>query len=166
MYNLLVKSNVVYSESEEDIDEDEDVDVSMNKNEINDDIEMEKEKSSETTKNNDEIVNEVEDTNDAFVLSEGEGDSENDHIPEGYVFPSYYAFIIWGPFAPIDERLSLFLTDDRHNSRGDGSRAQTRKSVNNKNYTKQHTMHQQFTAFLQITYQHRNVTCTGTSDER
>ena len=63
------------------------------------------------------------------MLSEGEGASENHGIPGGYEFPSYFSFLTWGPFAPIDEILSLFLTDDRYNSKGDGSRSQARKSV-------------------------------------
>ena len=96
------------------------------------------------------------------MLREGEGNSENDRIPEGYVFPSYFSFITWGPFAPIDEILSLFLTDDRHNSKGDGSKAQARKSVNKLEYKRRHTMHQQFAAFLLINvsvskpYMHKN----------
>ena len=83
------------------------------------------------------------------MLSGGEGDSENDRIPEGYVFPSYYAFITWGPFAPIDERLSLFLTDDRDKNRSDGSRTQLRKELKKINYMNQYMMHLQFAAFLQ-----------------
>jgi len=41
-----------------------------------------------------------------------DSDGEEPNVPSAYIFPSYFAFIAWGPFAPINERLEVLMTTD------------------------------------------------------
>ena len=47
-------------------------------------------------------------------------DDENNELPmpSNYIFPSFFAFMTWGPFACPDKRLSVFIQDDREISTG------------------------------------------------
>ena len=45
-----------------------------------------------------------------------ESDAEDPDIPDDYIFRSYFAFVAWGPFAPICDRLEILMTtDDKKN---------------------------------------------------
>ena len=39
-------------------------------------------------------------------------------MPSNYIFPSFFTFMMCGPFVCADKRLSVFLTDDRDKSTG------------------------------------------------
>ena len=47
---------------------------------------------------------------DEEVHSDSDGDEPD--VPDDYIFQSYFAFIAWGPFAPINERLEILMTTD------------------------------------------------------
>ena len=53
-------------------------------------------------------------------------DSEEDEVPDNYLFPSYMAFVLWGPYVEPDKRISLILMDDSKITKGLGSRKQKR----------------------------------------
>ena len=77
------------------------------------------------------------DGDDEDVLSKN---SKKHVMPSDYIFPSFFAFILWGPFVPADERLSLFLSDYHNISTGQGRKesqneADKQKSIDHKNDT-------------------------------
>jgi hypothetical protein len=51
-----------------------------------------------------EKVNEDEDKRD--------DDNDNIILPEGYMFPGFMAFMVWGPFADPSNRLPIFYVGD------------------------------------------------------
>ena len=53
-------------------------------------------------------------------------EEEAPEVPAQYLFPSFFAFLLWGPFAPEEERISLFLTDDKGKKKGNGNRESKR----------------------------------------
>ena len=131
MYNILVVDKNKYydsdsnSEGEEIIEENGIEDIEISK-------EISKECTSSITDSNRAEASEDKDdgnnsnANDLSVV--GSSDEEEDIVPKDYMFPSYYAFILFGPFADPDDRLTLLLTDDTSKSKKDGSRAQRRKT--------------------------------------
>ena len=48
-------------------------------------------------------------------------------IPDDYLFPSYFVFVLWGPYTNINKRLNINVTDDKDKSKSGGSRVQQRK---------------------------------------
>merc|ERR1740124_45293 len=58
----------------------------------------EKDDKAESVPNNDEWIS--------------DSDGEEPDVPGDYIFASYFAFIAWGSFAPINERLEILLTTD------------------------------------------------------
>ena len=48
---------------------------------------------------------------DASVSSTPSEDSIS--VPEDYLFPSYFVFILWGPYVHPDKRLNCMLIDDK-----------------------------------------------------
>ena len=36
-------------------------------------------------------------------------DDDDDYVPDSYMFNSYFAYCLWGPFAPKEKQLTLFL---------------------------------------------------------
>ena len=54
-------------------------------------------------------------------------------MPSDYIFPSFFVFMLWGPFVPPDKRLTLLLTTTKDKSKGKGSREEDRKKqLNNR----------------------------------
>ena len=45
------------------------------------------------------------------------------------MFPSFFAFVAWGPFAELEDQLNIMLTDDTNKKKGDGIRAKLRAKV-------------------------------------
>jgi hypothetical protein len=50
-----------------------------------------------------------EDDSDRIIVIDDNNDNEDEFVPEEYIFPSYFCFVLWGPFAPKEKQLSLFL---------------------------------------------------------
>jgi len=73
--------------------------------------------------------------------------SFNDGTPNEYVFPSYFVFITWGPFASIDDRLELFLTDNTNKTTGEEGKARQRKLSKNENQWILLMIHHPFVGF-------------------
>ena len=53
-------------------------------------------------------------------------EEEDAEVPPDYIFPSFFAFILHGPFVPKDDQLNLFLINDKSKKKGDGARATAR----------------------------------------
>ena len=53
-------------------------------------------------------------------------EEEDLEVPVDYIFPSFFVFIMYGPFVPKDDRLSLFIIDNKNKKKGDGARATAR----------------------------------------
>ena len=80
---------------------------------------------------NDENGNDSNSNNNSDLESGGSdehGDKDDDYVPEDYIFPSFMAYVLWGPFAIESDKLSLFCTDDAPKSTV-MSRAAKRKAV-------------------------------------
>ena len=60
------------------------------------------------------------------MFDTNDSDNDSDGVLKDYLFPSYLAFIMCGPFAEIEDRLSPFLTDETGKSKVDATRAQKR----------------------------------------
>ena len=56
-----------------------------------------------------------------------EDDEEEIVVPDNYMFPGFMSFMVWGPFAEPNDRLSLFNTSDGKKG-GGKSRAEKRKA--------------------------------------
>ena len=59
-------------------------------------------------------------------------EDEEDYVPGNYLFPSFMAYMLWGPFASENEKLPLFVLDDA-NKTTVKSRAQKRAHVKAEN---------------------------------
>ena len=79
---------------------------------------------SDNEEDNDDTNN--DDNNDSGSSKEDSSDSEVE-APDSYIFPSYMAFVAWGPFADPNERLLLFMNQDALNNLALG-RAAKRKA--------------------------------------
>ena len=106
MYEHLVKNKNLNEDVDSNSEGEENIDESDNENEKNSAVEK---------------VN-----RNAEIFDSDDSDKDSDAVPKDYLFPSYFAFIMWGPFAEIEDRLSLFLTDETGKSKVDSSRAQKR----------------------------------------
>ena len=134
MYIHLVKKNITGDDSEIE-DEGEEYDK---ENEGEEEIEKDTHESTEVEIN---TVSNLKSTDTTTPLQNIDGskspdsnedqDSDSDDIPDKWVFPSYFAFIAWGPFVDISERLALLLTDELHKSKENSSRQHLRKNVKN-----------------------------------
>ena len=60
-----------------------------------------------------------------------EDDADEDDVPDDFIFPSFYAFVVYGPFVEENQRLSLLLTDDADKKKGEGSRSRMRENAKN-----------------------------------
>ena len=56
-------------------------------------------------------------------------DEDFEDVPDDYIFPSFVAFIAWGPFASPDEQLNIQLIDETLKPKGKGSRKDIRDSA-------------------------------------
>ena len=56
-------------------------------------------------------------------------DEDFDDVPEDYIFPSFIAFIAWGPFAAPEEQLNIQLIDETLKPKGKGNRKDIRDSA-------------------------------------
>ena len=81
------------------------------------------EKQSAVEKDMVETTNEITPVDDTIIASEDEEDDYDDFddVPQDYLFPSYYCFITYGPFAAPTDQMKLFLTDDENMAKGEGS---------------------------------------------
>ena len=70
-----------------------------------------------------EGIGDKDGTNDEAKDDEAELVADNDDevsdsdgyepdVPDDYIFASYFAFVAWGPFAPINEQLEILMTTD------------------------------------------------------
>ena len=77
-----------------------------------------------------ETMTEITPVDDIIIANEDEEDDYDDFddVPQEYLFPSYYCFITYGPFAAPADQMSLLLTDDDNMAKGEGSRANKRKA--------------------------------------
>ena len=44
-------------------------------------------------------------------------DGDDDDVPEGYDFPSFIIFCLWGPYVDPDKRLNIDLIDDSNKAK-------------------------------------------------
>ena len=47
-------------------------------------------------------------------------------IPQEYLFPSFFVFVVYGPFVPASDRLDILLVDNKDRKKGEGTRSQLR----------------------------------------
>ena len=66
---------------------------------------------------------------DSSYHASDDDDDEDDDVPVDYLFPSYMAFVLWGPYVEPCKRLNLILTDDKNLKKGVGSRSQQRSAI-------------------------------------
>ena len=46
---------------------------------------------------------------DDRIIEIDSDDDEDEFVPEEYIFPSYFIFVLWGPFVEKEKQLSMFL---------------------------------------------------------
>ena len=77
-----------------------------------------KPKKNKDSEHDEEYDNEVNSDNDDNMNEEVEGSEIDDlcdeqfEVPEDCIFPGFFAFVAWGPFALPDDRLRFFNTAD------------------------------------------------------
>ena len=82
-------------------------------------------KTATVNENHDDVANdEIIHTSDG---NESNASNDSDDVPSHYIFPSFFVFVLWGPFVPSDQRLNLLLTISKDKIKGKGSRDQDRK---------------------------------------
>ena len=96
-------------------------------------------------------------------------EQEDDDVPDDFIFPSFYAFVVYGPFVEENQRLSLLLTDDADKKKGEGSRTKMRESE--KAAKKLNAAHDQstdrgFSTDQRINIEHLNVQQQMMEDRR
>ena len=77
--------------------------------------------SGEEGEEEDEVLSDESDSG-----SEAESQDETE-VPKDYLFPSFYVFVLHGPFVPPSDRLDINLMDNKDRRKGDRSRAELRK---------------------------------------
>ena len=55
--------------------------------------------------------------NDSDDGTETEGDESDSDVPLDYLFPSFYVFVLYGPFVPPSDRLDINLVDNKGEKR-------------------------------------------------
>ena len=54
-------------------------------------------------------------------------DSDDTEIPDGYLFPSFFVFVMYGPFVDPSERLDINIIDNSPKKKGEGTRSAMRE---------------------------------------
>ena len=70
-----------------------------------------------------DIANENSDS-DSDDDSEMEDDEIDSDVPLDYLFPSFYVFVLYGPFVSPSNRLDINLVDNKGKKKGEGTRAE------------------------------------------
>ena len=87
---------------------------------------------SSTNRNPDTEDNDVQndnsesDSEDDSEIDEDASESDTD-VPLDYLFPSFYVFVLYGPFVSPSNRLDINLVDNKGKKKGEGTRAELRK---------------------------------------
>ena len=128
MYINMMKQKSVedLSVSSSDDDENPDVDEGKNPSGVKD-----KARTTELDSTKPSPVS-VQDGETTTINKDGGNDSagdedEDEEIPLDYMFPSFIAFILYGPFVAYDKQLKLLLIDDSKVKKGEGNRKKQRK---------------------------------------
>ena len=62
------------------------------------------------------------------------------YVSSDYLFPSFFVFVLYGPFVPASDRLNIYLTNNKDKKKGDGTRAEIRKRKQRIRYWTRRTM--------------------------
>ena len=82
-----------------------------------------------TTSNATDVnVAEVEIHNDNQVSINPSSSEESIDVPRDYLFPSFFVFVLWGPYVEPDKRLKMNLIEDNKKSKSNDSRKDSRKN--------------------------------------
>ena len=93
-------------------DKDDDDNVKHNNSKIHNDENDDHDSQSEDYKPNTQDIeddNNIDDDGDDYKEEFLGSDDEDDEVPHEWMFNSYMAYIMWGPFAKEEKKLSLFL---------------------------------------------------------
>lgn len=88
---------------------------------------------SNTTNTAASLVAETTDTtdkdNDGSSVDGSSADTDGSEcdIPSDFVFPSFFVFVLYGPFVPPSDQLNINIIDAKDKKKGEGTRAQQRK---------------------------------------
>ena len=63
--------------------------------------------------------------NDVDIIAINSEDSME--IPDNFIFPSFFVFVVWGPYADVNNRLNLTLVNDDNNTSDRETRKDNRK---------------------------------------
>ena len=55
-----------------------------------------------------------------------DSDEDTTDIPSEYLFPSFFVFVLYGPFVPPSDQLNINLIDNNAKKKGEGTRAELR----------------------------------------
>jgi hypothetical protein len=91
-----------------DEDSDDEDDYNDESTDSEDDSDLDK-KPSVDGKNKDDECYQYKEDNDDVDDEYDYNDDDDDDVPEAYIFNSYFAYILWGPFAEEKKKLRLFL---------------------------------------------------------
>ena len=92
----------------------------------------------ELTKSNDSGNN--TNINDDVTSIASEISTSSLDIPDDYLFPSFFVFVLWGPYVPPDHRLNISLTTDRDRTKSGSVRELKKKESEQKKLNAQSTM--------------------------
>ena len=70
-------------------------------------------------------VDSKEINNDVDIIAINSEDSME--IPDNFIFPSFFVFVVWGPYADVNNRLNLTLVNDDNNTSDRETRKGNRK---------------------------------------
>ena len=108
----------------------EEKDVSNDEKKVDDaDIVTNNDKDATNDEDKDENANTFVNNDDEVTYRDGDGDDSD--VPDDHMFASYFAFIAWVPFAPMNDRLEMLMTSD--DKKVAKSTTATRKVLERKN---------------------------------
>ena len=81
-----------------------------------------------STTEHDNLTTEKKSSTDIDISSEDESNQEENEIPSDYLFPSFYVFVLHGPFVAAGDQLDINLIENKDKKKGEGTRAQQRKA--------------------------------------
>ena len=92
-------------------DDNDDKDGDKDHNEDNDDNDDEKDHDNDNDNDDNDDNDDANDDDDDDVDDDEDDDfdDEEERVPKEYIFPSFMAYVLWGPFAPKEKQLTLFL---------------------------------------------------------
>ena len=127
MYRDKIKEKSKRSESSDDESEDDDNEANDTRPPSPSTVQSPPSPSSLDILDTSENVAASKDDSEVDSIANSDSDKYDSDIPSDYLFPSFYVFVLYGPFVPTSHQLDINVIDNNQKKKGEGTRAALRK---------------------------------------